>query len=192
MGVYEYPGVPAQLPPADFTLEVAPSSLSLGSSSQGQVIVTLTPNSAFTGSVALSCGTLPTTLSGSFSPQSVYLTDGMVQASTLTIAAHTQATSPSSKTANGISRFSSGMFSAYRTLLAVVVPFGLVILPSLRKKKHPSRFLAVCALSLLPLFLSSCGSTVIPGQQASYSITVTGSSSVTQSTHSVNVLVTVQ
>ena len=49
MGVYEYPGVPAQLPPPDFTLQVAPSSLNLGSSAQGQVTVTLTPNSAFTG-----------------------------------------------------------------------------------------------------------------------------------------------
>lgn len=187
MGVYEYPGVPATLPPPDFTLQVAPSSLNLGSSAQGQLTVTLTPNTAFTGSVALSCGSLPATLSCSFSPQSVYLTDGMAQTATLTIAAHAQATSPSSETANGISVFSSG-----RMLLATVGPFGLFILPLLRKKKRARRFLALCALSLLPLFLSSCGVTVIPGQQTSYSVTVTGSSSLTQSTHSANVLVTIE
>ena len=87
MGVYEYPGVPAQLPAPDFTLQVAPSSLNLGSSAQGQVTVTLTPNSAFTGTVALSCGSLPATLSCSFSPQSIYLTDGMPQTAALTITA---------------------------------------------------------------------------------------------------------
>ncbi len=181
MGVYEYPGVPAPLPSPEFTLQVAPTSLNLGSSAQGQVTVTLTPNSAFTGTVALSCGSLPATLSCSFSPQSVYLSDGIVQTATLTIAARTQAANPSGTT-NGISAISSGiLFTA------------ILILPPLGKKKHARRFLALCVLALLPLLLTSCGYFPTPhAQPTSYSITVAASSTSVQSTHSANVVVTVQ
>jgi parallel beta-helix repeat protein len=182
MGAYEYPGVPAQLPPPDFTLQVAPTSLSLGSSAQGQITVTLTPNSAFTGTVALSCGTLPATLSCSFSPQSVYLTGGIAQTATLTIAAHAQTNTSSRGTAEGISAISSGSM-----FLAVVL-----VLPPLGKKRRARRFLAFCALALLPLLLSSCGVVYTPHQPTSYSITITASSNSVQSTHSANVLVTVE
>src|SRR6202007_1184047 len=43
MGVYEYPGVPAPPPPADFTLGVDPSALQVVIGQQGTVSVTLTP-----------------------------------------------------------------------------------------------------------------------------------------------------
>jgi hypothetical protein len=182
MGVYEYPGVPAQLPPPDFTLQVAPSSLNLGSSAQGQITVTLTPNSAFTGNVALSCGSLPTLLSCSFSPQSVYLTDGIMQTATLTIAAPAQANSSSPGTTNGISVISGGILFA-----------AILVLPPLGMKKRTRRFLVLCALTLLPLLLSSCGVFLTPhAQPTSYSITVAASSSSVQSTHSANVVVTVE
>jgi parallel beta-helix repeat protein len=182
MGVYEYPGVPAQLPPADFTLQVAPSSLNLGSSAQGQVTVTLTPNSAFTGTVALSCGSLPATLACSFSPQSIYLTDGMPQTSALTITANAQAKSSSPGTANRISAIPSGILFA-----------AILILPW-RGKKRVRRFLSLCTLALLPLLLSSCGTLILNphSQPTSYTVIVTASSSSIPSTHSANVLVTVQ
>jgi hypothetical protein len=180
MGVYEYPGVPTQLPPPDFTLQVAPSSLSLGSSAQGQVTVTLTPNSAFTGNVALSCGSLPATLSCSFSPQKIYLIDGVAQTATLTIAASTQANS--SGTTKGMSAISSGILFA-----------AILIFPPLGKKKRARRFLGLCVLALLPLLLSSCGVVYTPhGQPTSYSITVTASSNSVQSTHSADIQVTVE
>jgi parallel beta-helix repeat protein len=182
MGVYEYPGVPAQLPPADFTLQVAPSSLNLGSSAQGQVAVTLTPNSAFTGTIALSCGSLPATLSCSFSPQSIYLIDGVAQTATLTITANAQAKSSSPDTTNRISAISSGIFFA----AILVVPW--------RGKKLARRFLSLCALALLPLLLSSCGTLILTphSQPTSYTVIVTASSSSVPSTHSTNVLVTVE
>jgi len=182
MGVYEYPGVPAPLPPPDFALQVAPSSLNLGSSAQGEITVTLTPNSAFTGTVALSCGSLPATLSCSFRPQSVFLTSGIMQTATLVIAATTQANSSSPGAIHGISALSSGiLFSA------------IFILPPLGRKKHARQLLALCILALLSLLLSSCGYVLTPhGQPASYSITVTAYSSSVQSTHTANVVVTVQ
>jgi parallel beta-helix repeat protein len=183
MGVYEYPGVPAPLPPPDFTLQVAPSSLTLGSSAQGEITVTLTPNSAFTGPVALSCGSLPATLSCSFRPQSVFLTSGIMQTATLVIAATTQANSSSPGAIHGISAISSGI------LFSVIF-----ILPPLGRKKHARQLLALCILALVPLLLSSCADFVLTphGQPASYSITVIASSSSVQSTHTANVLVTVQ
>ncbi|HWG21612.1 MAG TPA: choice-of-anchor Q domain-containing protein [Terracidiphilus sp.] len=181
MGVYEYPGVPAPLPPPDFTLQVAPSSLNLGSSAQGQITVTLTPNSAFTGTVALSCGSLPATLSCSFSPQSVYLTAGIVQTASLTIAATAQ--TKSSGAMNGISAIPTGMLFA-----------AILILPPFGKKKRARHFLALCLLALLPLLLSSCADVVLTphAQPTSYSITIAASSSSVQSTHSANVRVTVE
>lgn len=180
IGAYEYPGVPAPPPPPQFTLQVAPSSLNLGSSAQGQVTVTLTPNSAFTGAVALSCGTLPATLSCSFSPQSVYLIDGVAQTASLTIAASTQARS--SGAINGMSAASSGMLFA-----------AILIVPPLGKKKRARRFLALCVLALLPLLLSSCGVVYTPhGQPTSYSITITASSNSVQSTHTATVQVTLE
>jgi parallel beta-helix repeat protein len=182
MGVYEYPGVPAQLPPPDFTLQVAPTSLSLSSTAQGQVTVTLTPNSAFTGTVALSCGSLPAALSCSFSPQSIYLTDGVAQTAILDIAAQAQTSSSSRGTADGILGISSSSM-----LLAAIL-----ILPPFGKKRRARRFLALCALALLPLLLSSCGVVYTPHQATNYSIIVTGSSNSVQSTHSANVLVTVE
>jgi len=180
MGVYEYPGVPARPPAPEFTLQVAPTSLNLGSSAKGQVTVTLLPNSAFTGTVALSCGSLPATLSCSFSPQSVYLTDGIAQTASLTIAATTQANS--SGTTSGISAVSSGMLFA-----------AILILPPMGMKKRACRFLALCVLALLPLLLCSCGVVYTPhSQPTSYSITITASSNSVQSTHSANVQVTVE
>jgi hypothetical protein len=183
MGVYEYPGVPAQLPPPDFTLQVTPSSLNLGSSAQGQVTVTLTPNNAFTGTVALSCGSLPATLSCSFSPQSIYLIDGVPQTAALTITANAQAKSSSPGTTNRISAISSGIFFA-----------AILVLPPLGMKKRARRFLSLCTLALPPLLLSSCGTLILTphSQPTSYTVIVTASSSSVPSTHSANVLVTVQ
>jgi parallel beta-helix repeat protein len=184
MGVYEYPGVPAPLPPADFTLQIAPSSLNLGSSAQGQVTVTLTPNSSFTGNVALSCGSLPATLSCSFSSQSIYLINGVAQTVNLTIAANAPANSSSLSTTHGISAISSSSI-----LLAAIL-----FLPPLGTKKRARRLLALCALALLPLLLSSCSVLILTphSHPTSYSVIITASSSSVQSTHSANVLVTVQ
>ncbi len=184
IGAYEYPGVPAQLPPPDFTLQVAPTSLSLGSSSQGHITVTLTPNSAFTGNVALSCGALPATLSCSFSPQSVYLTAGIAQTATLTIAAQAQSSSSSAGAASGISAISGGLFFA-----------AIFVFPLPGMKKRARRFLTFCAFALLPLLLTSCNATLLSipqSQQTSYNVIVTASSNSVQSTHSASVLVTVQ
>jgi hypothetical protein len=149
-------------------------------SSHGHVTVTLNPNSAFTDNVALSCGSLPATLSCSFHPQTVYLTAGIPQAVTLTIAANAQANFASPGITHGFSAISSGM------------PLGaILILPPLTKKER--RFLAVFALALLSLLLSSCRYVLTPnGQPASYSITVTASSSSVQPTHSAKVQVTVE
>jgi parallel beta-helix repeat protein len=184
MGVYEYPGVPAKLPPPDFTLQVAPSSLNLGSSAKGQVTVTLTPNSAFTDNVALSCGSLPATLSCSFSPQSVYLTTGIAQTSTLTIAAQAQPNSSLAGAASGFSAISSGILFA-----------AILVLPPLGMKKLARRLPALCVFALLPLLLTSCNATLLStpqSQQTSYNVVVTASSNSVQSTHSANVIVTVQ
>ena len=182
LGVYEYPGVPAPPPPPEFTLQVAPSSLNLGASALGQVTVTLTPNSAFTGTVALSCGPLPAALSCSFSPQSIYLVDGVAQTAVLTIAASAQANSSSPHTTNGTSAISGGvLFTAI-----LILPLGM--------KKRARRFLALSVLALLPLLLSSCASVVLTpqAQPASYSITITASSNSVQSTHNASVQVTVE
>ena len=184
MGVYEYPGVPAELPPPDFTIQLAPSSLNLDSTAQGLVTVTLTPNSAFTGNVALSCGSLPATLSCSFLPQGLYLANGFAQTATLTIAASAHANSSSPGSANGILATTSGILLA-----------AIFILPPLGIKKRARRLLSLCTLALLPLFLSSCNATFIlttPSQPTTYSVIVTASSNAVQSTHSAHLLVTIQ
>jgi parallel beta-helix repeat protein len=86
MGVYEYPGVPATVPPpADFTLTVNPSSITARQGQNVTFSVTVTPTAANMGTILLTCSGLPTTMSCMFSSPTMSFTNIAPQSSTLTI-----------------------------------------------------------------------------------------------------------
>jgi hypothetical protein len=86
MGVYEYPGVPATVPPpADFTLAVNPTSATVRQGQNGIFSVTVTPAVANLGTILLTCSTQPATISCMLSSPTMSFTNVVPQSSTLTI-----------------------------------------------------------------------------------------------------------
>jgi hypothetical protein len=86
MGVYEYPGVPAIVPPpADFTLTVNPASATVRQGQNGTFSVTVTPTAANLGTILLTCSVLPDTASCMLSSPTMSFTNATPQSSTLTI-----------------------------------------------------------------------------------------------------------
>jgi len=75
------------LVPPNFTLAVAPSSVTLAPGAQGTVTVTSTPNTTFTAAVNLSASGLPSGMTASFAPSSIALPGS--GKSTLTLTAGT-------------------------------------------------------------------------------------------------------
>jgi kumamolisin len=59
------------LPPPAFTISVSPTSVSIDESSSGNVVITTAVSGGFDAAVALSASSLPTGVTGSFSPTSI-------------------------------------------------------------------------------------------------------------------------
>ena len=117
MGVYEYPGVPAPVPPPpDFALTVNPSSIAVQQGMSGIFTVTVTPTAANLGTVLLTCSGLPASTSCSFTSPALSIADTSPQSSTVTIS--------SEKAQAGLSRTSS-------TSGLSIVFVGLFLFPSL-------------------------------------------------------------
>ena len=55
---------------------IAPSSLTIQSGKSGQLVITLTPDGGYTGTVNFSCGTLPPHVSCAFAPPSLTIAAG--------------------------------------------------------------------------------------------------------------------
>jgi len=183
MGVYEYPGLPAPPPPADFTLSLNPQSLKLETGQEGAVIVTLTPTSSFQGNVALTCGTLPAAVSCSFQPQQVNLNNGVAQTARLIVG--TQKVVPSSVIAG---RFGSSRIST-PTALSVLVGYLASILLFLQRRKAGRRLyllLGIFTMTGILGSLSACGVT-FNGISEAYSIAVYGTGTSGQTTHQANI-----
>jgi len=68
-----------------YTLSANPSFLLIKSGSTGSTVITITPTGGFTGTVNLSCGTLPSLVSCTFTPASVTVSSAAAQTTNLTI-----------------------------------------------------------------------------------------------------------
>jgi Right handed beta helix region len=171
MGVYEYPGEPAPVPPPpSFTLTVNPSSITIQQGRSGTYSVTVAPTSADLGSVLLTCSGLPVTASCTFSSSTMSFTSTSPQSSTLTISTTTtQSSLPRTPSPNGS--------------LSLVLA-GLLLIPTLLVGKRGFsngvpwmlRLGAICVISSCA-GLSGCGPDryIIIGAPQTYQLTVQAS-----------------
>ena len=78
-------------PAADFTVAASPNNFGITPGGTASTVVTITPSSTFSGSVALSVSGLPPGITASFNPSSVSVTAGVAAASTLTLTSSSSA-----------------------------------------------------------------------------------------------------
>jgi hypothetical protein len=181
-------------PTPSFTLTATPSTLTLTSGQTGAAIITLVPTYGYTGSITLSCGTLPANVTCSFSPATL-TADGKndtVQ-STLTISTTGAATTASVAHGDGNGR--NGM----RTLAFLFLPSGLLLWGFAARRKQLGWYLPLLMLTLLTVGLagvSGCGGgnggstkNAAPGTSQ---IVVTAAGSAGSQSQTVNLAITIQ
>ena len=170
------------------TFSAAPGSITIPAGLSGSFRISATPQSgSFNSSIALSCSGIPSTLSCSFSPAAI--TPGAATAtSTLTISA---------TAVTGMNR------PEHRKSVPIyaswLLPFGLVSFAFLGKgpRKRGIQALALCGVIGLGMIGASCGSvrnvqpasTVAASTPITYSVSINGSSSSSQVSTTVNVIV---
>ncbi|MEI9979088.1 MAG: Ig-like domain repeat protein [Edaphobacter sp.] len=183
-------------PTPSFTVSATPTNLTLTSGQSGAAIITLIPTFGYTGTVALSCGTLPANVTCSFSPASL-TADGKndtVQ-STLTISTTGAATATASAAhPDGPERNGS-----MRSLAFLFVPSGLLLWGFAGRRKRLVRYLPLLMLGLLTaslVGLSGCGGSNGGSSQnaatGTSKITVTAAGSAGSQSQTVNLNITIQ
>lgn len=153
------------LPPADFSLTLSPSSLTVNSGGSATAKLTIAPINGFNQPVTFACSGLPATASCSFSPPTV--TPAATATTSLTITA-------TSNTATG-----NSTRVPFAPLTSLALMFGLFTF----RKRRSSLFLVLIIAGTGLLFsLSACGSGGATAQQntspTNSTITVTATSGV--------------
>ncbi len=171
--------VPVTVVAVGISATVSPIPLTIKSGSSGTMTITLTPTGGYTGTVSLSCGTLPAHVSCAFAPTSVAITSSTTAATDiLTINTATAPLSAMHSTTHLLGQ-GSGIYSA----MTLGLPGSLLALFGLKRRKQ---YPALRRLLMLALFclatagigaLSGCGTsgdlnstTAVPG---SYTVPVT-------------------
>jgi hypothetical protein len=151
----------------------APASLNIAAGKTGSLTITATPQSgSFDNSIALSCPSLPSALSCSFSPANIVPGAGTA-ASTLTISA----------AAVTSLHFHHGNWNALYA--SAVLPFGiagLALIGNVQRRGTMKSLILICMLGGISLLTASCGGKAFAPQSAalpgsSYTVTVHGNSS---------------
>ncbi len=183
-------------PTPSFTLSATPTNLTLTSGQTGAAIITLVPTYGYTGTVALSCGTLPPNVTCSFSPASL-TADGKndtVQ-STLTITTTGAATA----TASVAHPYGAGRNGSMRSLAFLFVPSGLLLWGVASRRKRFAWTLPLLMLGLLTAGLvgiSGCGGgnggSSMNAATGTSQITVTAAGSAGSQMQTVNLNITIQ
>lgn len=152
-------------------LSFSTATLTVQHGSSGSVGITITPSGGASGSVALSCGTLPSHASCVFSPATVTV-GASAGTSTLTLA--TNVASAADLPAKPGSRYGLLLYAA--TLLPL---FGLTLAGRRRLRRHGGVFATALLLTALAASVTGCGggsstatanTTTAPG---SYTVVVT-------------------
>jgi uncharacterized repeat protein (TIGR03803 family) len=175
---------------------ISPSSVTIQSGKTGQLVITITPVGAYTGTINFSCGTLPQHVSCSFNPPTLTIpaNSGPV---TDTLTVNTSATQVASATELffGRGHTSAGIFSAVTFWLPGSLGLLLTLVSRKRRLANPRRhsYWLVATLSILcAMGLAGCGATssnkVAPG---TYKIPVTLSVQ-GQTAQSINATIIVQ
>jgi hypothetical protein len=131
-------------PPPDFGFAVSPATATVAAGQSAVATVTITPIGGYSGTVNLSCGTLPGGAACSFTPASMTPANGLVATGKLTITT----TAPSSAMERGAPRSLEG--------IALVSVGVLLFLPGRRLNRRGIYF-AVVMLFLIGGFVSLSG-----------------------------------
>ena len=174
-------------PTPTMTFSASPGSLTIPAGMAGSLTVTATPQSgSFNNPISLSCGGIPNTLSCSFYPTTITPGSGGAT-STLTISTTTAAARNLPRPRNFVPIYASWL-----------LPFGLVGFGLLNKgtRHRGMQAVALCGVLGLGMIGASCGSarnvqaaSAAAPTSATYSVTISGSSSASNLSTTVNIIV---
>ena len=172
-----------------FAIAVSPASVTMATSENATVAVTLTSANGFTDTIGLGCGSLPAGITCHFTPVSVELAANGTATASLVI-------DTASPLTGGASAMNSHFGSRGVSLAGVLLPFAAFFGLFFRRfrKRHAAVFTSVLVLLLsgAALLVSGCGgissSNAAPG---TYVIQVTGVGANSDLVHYQNVTVTV-
>ena len=166
-------------PPPDFSVSIAPSSITIQSGKSGTATLTLTPSNGFNSAVTFSCSGLPAGVTCSFSPSTI-APSGSAASTTVTLQASASAAlTPTSP-------LGSNPFVPAVVLVASVVGLGF------RRLRRYSFLFTLAACMAGTILLSACNSTNNQGspvQPVTATITLTATSGTLQ--HSAKLALTV-
>ena len=188
----------------DFSIAVAPGSLSLKQGQSGSAVVTVTPINAASLSapmfVTISCAGLPDQTKCTFTPENIEIPVGATAGITSSMVLATQA--PSLTTSNVV-----GARESHSVAWAILFP-GALTLGGIAFGSRKNRFLARLSLMALLAFVSVLGSTAcsplynyrnhgpptnLPTPVGTYNVTISAQSTngVTATTHTTTIALTV-
>jgi hypothetical protein len=179
--------VAAQPPTPILSFSASPVSVTIPAGASGSLTVSATPQSgSFNSPISLSCSGIPNTLSCAFYPAAI-IPGSSTATSTLTISAVAVA---------GMNRTEPG--KSILVYASCLMPFGLVGFGLLDKgrRRRGMQALALCGIIGMGMIGASCGSArSVPTNSAAapvpttYTVTIQGSSSASQLSTTVNVIV---
>jgi peptidyl-prolyl cis-trans isomerase A (cyclophilin A) len=112
----------------DYAIAASPAQLTLKAGTSGTSALTVTPANGYAGTIALSCGPLPTGVTCNFAPATLTFAAGATAAQTSTLTVSTAATALNDVPASGSSGTMAGVggaFGAGSGLAAIAGLFGL-------------------------------------------------------------------
>jgi hypothetical protein len=172
--------------PPDYSVTASPSSLTITHGQTGSVVFTVTPLNTYAGTVAFACGTLPASMSCTFSPTSVTFTKSTQTAQPVTLMVNTSAAHAA------LEPFHARPTTSFYAFL-LCFPGSLLGLLAFRRKLRirPAILMAFLTFAAL-VSVSGCGgSTTTPTTAAgTYSIPITITDGTTA--HSLTYTITVQ
>jgi uncharacterized repeat protein (TIGR03803 family) len=155
------------------TATVSPVSLSIQPGSSGQLVITIAPNGGYSGTIDLSCGTLPAHVSCTFAPPTLTISGAGPLTDTLTVSTDAAATAQLRKPGE------DGRLDSLLLAAVLWLPGSMAAMIGLksRKSKHstPRRVFWIIAILLLigAGALSSCGGSSNSARPGTYTIPIT-------------------
>jgi hypothetical protein len=151
------PTTPSPTPPADYSLTLSSSTLTMSQGTPGSLMVTVAPENGFTASVSFACSGLPSGWACSFAPAT--LSGGTSQSTKMTVSS---------------TNSSAWMPMRSRMLLALISPIALFFVRFSGSRLAKSQLIFLAALTVL---LAGCGVSLKNTSQApsTYNVTVTAS-----------------
>jgi hypothetical protein len=176
-------------PPAEFTLTVTPSTVTVVAGTTGLATLTLTSQYGYSGTVSLSCGNLPANISCAFTGPLAGNAQGNPAWTQVQI--YTSGSKPTTTTSSN-----NSPFSAPGVLMAMGMPlcfFGVTLCRS--RRLWTGRLLGLLLLAGLTIGMSSCssgGGGVAAAVTGTYQVSVTAADTSSNLSHTATFTLAIQ